>query len=108
MASGAVFAVSILAVVVIAPCSQFLQSFLFLKGTLFDAFVHLLHVYVLNAEAGGKQSDFDLCAQLRVFGHTEFGLEVAVELVHKVLHLIHLAHHKFVLRAVGYVEQHFL
>ena len=63
---------------------------------------------VLDAEAGGKQGNLDLLLQFRVFRHTKFGFEVAVEAVHKVFYFIHFAHHQFMVGTVGDIKQYFL
>ena len=54
--------------------------------------VHFGHV--LDAETGGENSYLHLLAKFRGERDTPLFLEVRAELLHEVVHLVHLLHHQ--------------
>ena len=54
-------------------------------------------VHILDTEAGGQDGDLDFLAQLGIGGETPLDLEVAAELGHKVVHVVHFLHHQALL-----------
>ena len=55
-------------------------------------------VHVLDAEARGQDGYLHLLAQFGIGGESPFDFEVAAELCHKVVHVVHLLHHKSLFR----------
>ena len=57
-----------------------------------------------DAESCGEYGDLHALAQFRVDGHAPLDFEVAAELVHEVVYVVHFLHHEVVLAALLLVE----
>ena len=80
---------------------------LLLDSALLDALGHGT-MYAVDAETGGQDGDLDFLTEFGVEGQTPFDFEIVVELLHEVVHVVHLVHHQSAVGVVageGDVEQ---